>query len=95
MFIHSLKMVEIDRNVSELRHIVCKYILSTLVRVLFLLCEKQNCFQNHLASRYEVNNTTIFISVINQLDAPNFCFTTSLFHVSTCFEHMCSKHVGA
>ena len=29
----------------------------------------------------------IFISVINQLDAQNFCFTLSLFHVSTCFEH--------
>jgi len=36
-----------------------------------------------------------FISVINQLDAQNFCFTISLFHASTCFEHMCSKHVEA
>jgi len=33
---------------------------------------------------------SIFISVINQLDALNFCFTISLFHASTCFEHMCS-----
>ena len=32
-----------------------------------------------------------FISVINQLDAQNFCFTISLFHASTCFEHMCSS----
>jgi len=38
---------------------------------------------------------SIFISVINQLDAQNFCFTITLFHVSTCFEHMCSKHVEA
>ena len=30
---------------------------------------------------------SIFISVINQLDAQNFCFTVSLFHASTCFEH--------
>ena len=30
----------------------------------------------------------LFISVINQLDAQNFCFTISLFHASTCFEHM-------
>jgi len=30
---------------------------------------------------------SIFISVINQLDAQNFCLTISLFHVSTCFEH--------
>ena len=36
-----------------------------------------------------------FISVINQLDAHNLCFTKSLFHASTCFEHMCSKHVEA
>ena len=41
------------------------------------------------------NFTETFISVINQLDAQNFCFTISLFHTSTCFEHMCSKHVEA
>jgi len=29
----------------------------------------------------------IFILVINQLDAHSFCFTVSLFHASTCFEH--------
>jgi len=38
---------------------------------------------------------SIFISVINRLDAKNVCFTVSLFHASTCFEHMCSKHVEA
>jgi len=38
---------------------------------------------------------SIFISVINQLDVQNFCFTVSLFHASTCFDHMCSKHVEA
>jgi len=37
---------------------------------------------------------SIFISVINQLDAQNFCFTLSLFHASTCFEHMCSSSGG-
>ena len=31
---------------------------------------------------------SLFISVINQLDAQNFCFKISLFHASTCFEHM-------
>jgi len=31
---------------------------------------------------------SIFISVINQLDAQNFCFTISLFHASTCFDLM-------
>ena len=35
-----------------------------------------------------------FISVINQLDAQNVCFTISLFHVSTCFEHICSSPGG-
>ena len=34
---------------------------------------------------------SIFISVINQLDAQNFCFTVSLFHTSTCFEQMWSS----
>ena len=29
---------------------------------------------------------SIFISVIDQLDAQKFCFTISLFHDSTCFE---------
>ena len=38
---------------------------------------------------------SIFISVINQLGAQNFGFTVSLFHASTYFEHMCSKHVEA
>ena len=37
----------------------------------------------------------LFISVINQLDAQNCCFTISSFHAFTCFEHMCSKHVEA
>ena len=37
---------------------------------------------------------SIFISVINQLDAQNFCFTISFFHASTCFEHICSSLGG-
>ena len=40
-------------------------------------------------------HVSIFISVTNQLDAQHFCFTISLFHASTCFEHMFSKHVEA
>ena len=38
---------------------------------------------------------SIFILVINQIDAQNFCFTITLFHAPTCCEHMCSKHVEA
>jgi len=34
------------------------------------------------------------MSVINQLDAQNVCFAISLFHASTCFEHMCSSSGG-
>jgi len=38
---------------------------------------------------------SIFISAINQLDAAqNVCFTISLFHASTCFEHMCLSPGG-
>jgi len=37
---------------------------------------------------------SMFISVINQLDAQKFCFAVSLFHASTCFEHMCSSSGG-
>ena len=37
---------------------------------------------------------SIFISVIKQLYAQNFCFTVSSFHASTCFEHMCSSSGG-
>ena len=37
---------------------------------------------------------SIFILVINQLDAQIFCFTISLFHASTCSEHMCSSSGG-
>jgi len=36
---------------------------------------------------------SIFISVINQLDAQSFCFTISLFHASTYVGHMCSSSV--
>jgi len=42
----------------------------------------------------DMNTKVQFISVINQLDAQNFCFTISLFHASTCFEHMCLSSGG-
>jgi len=37
---------------------------------------------------------SIFISVINQVDEQNFCLKISLFHASTCFEHMYSSSWG-
>ena len=45
---------------------------------------------SHLQVVHEsLESIFLFISVINQLDAQNFCFTISLVHASTCFEHMC------
>ena len=37
---------------------------------------------------------SVFMSVTNQLDAQNFCFTVGLFHASTCFEQTCSSPGG-
>jgi len=37
---------------------------------------------------------SLFISVINQLDAQNLFYNKFLFHASTCFEHMCSSSGG-
>ena len=49
-----------------------------------------------LVSAFHVDMTeiSISISVINQRDAQNVCFTISLFHASTYFEHMCSSSGG-
>jgi len=64
--------------------------------LLFVLCQS---FLLYVASSTPINffldvlltvHLSIFISVINQLDAQHFCFTISLFHAFTCFEHMCS-----
>jgi len=55
-------------------------------------------FELYRVTNFDVSLTVylgIFISVINQLDAQIFCFTISLLHASTCFEHMCSKHIEA
>ena len=37
---------------------------------------------------------SVFMSVINQLDAQKFCFTISLFHGCTFFDHTCSSSGG-
>jgi len=61
---------------------------------IYLLLNYTTCFVRPSRPSSGVYKT-VFISVINQLDIQNFCFTISLFHISTCFEHMCSKHVEA
>ena len=54
-----------------------------------------NCINNLICLDVLLTvHLSIFISVIYQLDAQNFCFTISLFHDSTCFEHMCSSSGG-
>ena len=63
------------------------------------VCSEQHLRHVHMWSpiMYGINAAKrlhTFISVINQLDAQNFCFTISLFHASTCFEHMCSSSGG-
>jgi len=59
--------------------------------------QQQIIFIDQFMTNFDVLLTvhfSIFISVINQIDAQNFCFTISLFHASTCFEHMCSSSGG-
>jgi len=84
-------------NVSEAFDRMGKWFAPTEVRpthglegnkrplILFLLP-----FKKHNKSKQPVK----FISVINQLDSQNVCFTISLFHASTCFKHMCSSSGG-
>jgi len=59
---------------------------STSVSVLLKLMLVENCDYMNIGK--------ILISVINQLDAQKFCFTISLFHACTCFEHMCLSSGG-
>ena len=40
------------------------------------------------------SSSRLFIPVINQLDAQNFCFIVSLFHAYTWWEYMCSSSGG-
>ena len=57
---------------------------------IFFLCVGEDQSKKCVSQFFYVLVTvhlSIFILVINQLDAQNFCFTISLFHASTCFEH--------
>jgi len=72
--------------------------IKTVLRNEILNTEHKNCFKIIFSFNQLFNfkvffdvlltvHLSIFISVTNQLDAQNFCFTISLFHASTCFEH--------
>jgi len=58
-------------------------------------CRKEinNVYELHSNNNHKLYNK--FISVFNQLDAQNFVLQRVLFHASTCFEHISSKHVEA
>ena len=62
--------------------------------VIYVLCVLRNLLFRQTNTQYINNKIRLFISVINQLDAQNFCFTIRLFHVSTCIERMCSSSGG-
>jgi len=67
--------------------------LQTVSHVKKLCCTEEATFVVFFDVLLTVH-LSIFISIINQLDAQNFCFTISLFHASTCFEHMCPSSGG-
>jgi hypothetical protein len=82
----------------SLQNAVCFIILTYLVPILFtfyiqgvLKLKKNNSGTKRLNL---VLYCLVFISVTNQLDAQNVCFTIGLFRASTCFEHMCSLSGG-
>ena len=50
-------------------------------------------FYGNIKSSDGIKHRHVFILAIKQLDAQNF-FTISLFHASTCFEHICSSSGG-
>jgi len=63
--------------------------------ILFTSNDKANIQNKTIRCQVICEQDRKFISVINQLDAHNFCFTIRLFRASTCLEHMCSKRVEA
>ena len=69
---------------------LCYVMLSYVMLCYVMLCYVMLCY---VIGPHKKQQLKLFSPVINQLDAHNFCFTISIFHASTCFEHMCSKHV--
>jgi len=51
----------------------------------------ETCWSTFIFDVLLTVHLSIFISVINQIDAQTFCFIISLFHAAICFEHMCSS----
>jgi len=68
------------------------YLISGNRKKLFVSSLGLNLFASQLAEFFLPH--PLFISLIIQLDAQNFCFTLSFFQSSTCFEHMCSSSGG-
>jgi hypothetical protein len=72
--------------------ILCNEIAGKTASKYFNFCLHYQTFElcNDISSNFDVLLTvhlSLFVLVINQLDAQNVCFAISLFHASTCFEH--------
>jgi len=83
-------LVELRLSIGPSDNFVSKSITAILLHLLKNLNTYIISFNNVL-NFFDVLLTvhlSIFISVINQLDAQNFCFTISLFHASTCFIYL-------
>jgi len=102
LYVHSIAATTDSCEDSE-----CKYFLYTLASVGYVIWYLSNLCCGTVA--YDALILTVegyfflhFVDrasqciylVINQLDTQNFCFKISLFHASTCFEHMCSSSGG-
>jgi len=61
--------------------------------ITFLYSKNQKLYQQFFDVLLTVH-LSIFISVINQIGVQNICFTISLFHACTRFEHTCSSSGG-
>jgi len=79
--------VELTRKVNTQR----LYIIVTAFNLPVGCCDR---FSLYSTFQRGIEIYWLFISVINQLDVQNFCFTMSLFHASTSFEHICSSSGG-
>ena len=80
----ALKTEQIKEEITYIH--TMKYSVSKLVFFLISQLHARTLLKNLTAA--EVDTSFPFISVINKLDAQHFCFTISLFHASTCFEHI-------
>jgi len=88
--IHHASSDVLDRS-SYSKIKLYKFLLH-LYRQLFSF--KISSFARRWPIRFFFKHRRVIYLRVNQLDAQNFCFTISLFHTSTCFEHVCPSPGG-